>query len=283
MAEDFPIDIAQIVALFLESIFFGIHIVTFGLCIHVLLFSRHTRPNGGRRYRVLNPFFLVSSLLFVIAAFDEGLSLRHVLDAFIWYKGAGGAKEELADISYWVNVMKTVTYAAQASIADSILIYRCYVVYSRNWMIAAGLLVLWAACFILGAFICYIEFTMHTNAFLNSSQLSPFITSVLLLILSLNLIATTLIVFKIWKIQSVTARYVSSYGQGRQENTTLRRAMRIIIESGAIYSVSLITFFVVYIAGNNAQYGVSDCVVQIVGIAFNLMIVRLDQGRTIEN
>ena len=28
------------------------------------------------------------------------------LDAFVWYKGAGGPDAEFEDISYWVNVMR---------------------------------------------------------------------------------------------------------------------------------------------------------------------------------
>ena len=36
--------------------------------------------------------------------------------------------------------------------------------------------------------------------------------------------------------------------------------MQIIIESGLMYSVSVVVFFAMYLASNNAQYGVSDCV-----------------------
>ena len=36
--------------------------------------------------------------------------------------------------------------------------------------------------------------------------------------------------------------------------------MHIIIESGLMYTVGVVVFFAVYLADNNAQYGVSDCV-----------------------
>ena len=42
--------------------------------------------------------------------------------------------------------------------------------------------------------------------------------------------------------------------------SSLRRAMHIVIESGLMYSVSVVVFFAVYLASNNAQYAVSDCV-----------------------
>ena len=44
------------------------------------------------------------------------------------------------------------------------------------------------------------------------------------------------------------------------EESSLRRVIRIIVESGLMYSAGVVLFFVVYVAGNNALYGVSDCV-----------------------
>ena len=65
---------------------------------------------------------VVALLLFIFATLDVALLLRHVLDAFIWYRGSGGAIGELSILSYWVSVMKTVCYVAQTSVADGILV-----------------------------------------------------------------------------------------------------------------------------------------------------------------
>lgn len=273
---DFPIDTAQLVALFLESLFYGIYIVTFGMCIQALLFTG--RAHASRRYYLL----IVALLLFTFATLDVAFLLRHVLDAFIWYKGPGGPKEEFADISYWVNAMKSMDYAVQTGIGDAMLIYRCYIIYGRDWKIAAGLSALWVGGMITVAFACYIEFTLHQNAFLNVGRLTPFITSALSITLGLNLIATFMIIYKLWSIRQRSAEvFIASMGNGHGGGA-LMRAMRIMIESGAMYTISVIVFFVVYLASNNAQYGVSDCVVQIIGIAFNLVIIRVQQGRAIE-
>ncbi|KAM5545852.1 hypothetical protein V8D89_000890 [Ganoderma adspersum] len=275
MVDDFPIDVAQIVALFLESLFYGLYLVSFGMCMWTMLVKSRSRQ--GQR----NVFLIVALLLFVFATLDVALLLRHVLDAFVWYHGPGGAIGEFSDISYWVNAMKTVNYVAQTSIADGMLIYRCYIVYSGSWLVAAPLCVLWVAGMIMEAFTCYIEFTLHANAFLNAGQLTPFITSTLSITLALNLIATTLIVYKIWSIERRGRAAFGGTGVG--DNSTLRRAMRIVIESGLMYSAGVIVFFVVYLASNNAQYGVSDCVVQIIGISFNLIIIRIDRGKSVES
>lgn len=135
---NFPIDVAQLVALFMESLFFGehdafllsnksvmfnridlgIYLVSFGMCIYVMLIKSRSRQLNCQRI----VFLIVALALFTFAALDVALLLRHVLDAFIWFHGPGGAIAEFSDISYWVNAMKTVTYVAQTSIADGILV-----------------------------------------------------------------------------------------------------------------------------------------------------------------
>ena len=104
MADDsFPVDEAQIVALFMESVFYGIYLVTLAQCLRALLWS----PLENKFKSRLNwPMLVVTILLAVFATLDAAFGLRHLLDAFIFWKGPGGAIEELNNISYWVNVMK---------------------------------------------------------------------------------------------------------------------------------------------------------------------------------
>lgn len=130
-----PVDVAQIVALFLESMFYGqwtfllanhvtggssgmvvgIYLVSFGYCLHSLLYSG--KSSSTQRYLLL----FVALLLFTVATLDLACLVRLDLDAFIYYKGPGGAIGELSILSLWVNVMKTVAYVAQTSIADAML------------------------------------------------------------------------------------------------------------------------------------------------------------------
>ncbi|TFY76644.1 hypothetical protein EWM64_g7368 [Hericium alpestre] len=251
----FPLDEAHIIVLFLQSLFYGIYLITFVQCINVLWFNR-------RRKGVPWPFTIVLLLLFIFATLDLALSLRFVLIAFIWYKGPGGATQEFLDVSSWVNVMQTVCYTAQTSIADAMLIYRCYIIYGRSRTIVSGLCLLWVACIGCEIAICYFEITLKRHADLGAHVLRPFIISVLAITLVLNLIATFLI---------------KPLG-----GPPLHRAIRIVVESGAMYTASVLVFTVTYLANNYSQYPVSDSIVEIIGIAFNLIIIRVEQGRSVE-
>lgn len=122
---------------------------------------------------------------------------------------------------------------------------------------------------------CYIDFTLHRSALLNISQLKPFITSVIVSTLALNLIATSashktpthptltplsfvaMIVYKIWAIERQTRRLA---GDAISNDAALTRAIHIVVESGGMYTAAVVCGFGVYLAGNNSGYAVSDCV-----------------------
>ena len=96
--------------------FSGIFLVTFGMCMNVLLLRK---PRGTPyKYNMI----IVALLMFVFATLDVAFGLRHNLDAFIYYTGPGGAKGEFGIISYWVNVMKSADYVAQTFIGDGMLV-----------------------------------------------------------------------------------------------------------------------------------------------------------------
>ncbi|KIP07584.1 hypothetical protein PHLGIDRAFT_412628 [Phlebiopsis gigantea 11061_1 CR5-6] len=266
-----PVDVAQLVALFMESIFYGLYLVTFGMCMYIML----VRGRSGARQRGV--FIAVAVSMFVVATLDVVLLLVHILYAFVWYHGPGSAIGEFLDISVWINAIRLVTYSAQTSIGDVILIYRCFVVYGRSLLVLIPFGLLWIAELVTEVFDCYIEFTLHKSTLFTANQLTPFILSLECITLALNVIATSLIIYKIWRVDRSSRRLFSL-----RSSDSLKRAIRIVVESGLMYTLSVVCLMGVYISGNNAMYGVSDCLVQIIGISFNLIIIRIDQGQTLE-
>ena len=55
--------------------------------------------------------------------------------------------------------------------------------------------------------------------------------------------------------------------------------MRVLIESGLIYTTTILILFGTYLAGSNAILALSNAVVQIIGITFNLIIINTDRAR----
>ncbi|KAI0702043.1 hypothetical protein C8T65DRAFT_579352, partial [Cerioporus squamosus] len=238
--------------------------VTYGL--RVLLWSR----DGHLKSRASINWIMVGATLvmFTIATLEMAFGLQHNLQAFIYYTGPGGANGEFSDISNWVNVMRTADYVAQTFIGDGIMAYRCYIIYERNWKIVVVPVLLWLAETACGWVIVYIEATLHTAATLNESRLEPFITSLLSLTLAMTSMTTGLIVYRILKINAgVASQGITRVGGSRR----LTRVIRILIESGLIYTISVVVFFCTFLASNNAQYGVSDVVRSMLRLGVSLL------------
>ncbi|RPD71695.1 hypothetical protein L226DRAFT_573648 [Lentinus tigrinus ALCF2SS1-7] len=260
-SSSFPLDTAELVALYMQAIFYGMGVVTVSYGLRVLMWNREGHFKGKDS---VNWIMVGATLaMFTIATMEIAFGFQHDLDAFINYKGPGGPIAEFSKISNWVNVMKTVDYAAQTFIGDAIMVYRCYVIYERNWMVVAVPVILWLA----------------ESGDMRLERLVPFITTVLSLTLAMTTMTTGMIVYRILKINSAW----SSQRVTRIGNYRLTRIVRILIESGLIYTICVIVFFCTFLASNNSQYPVSDVTVQIIPISFTLILIRVDQGVAVEN
>ncbi|KAF5309388.1 hypothetical protein D9619_012292 [Psilocybe cf. subviscida] len=267
---------AQIVGLWMETLFYGIYLVTFVLCLQVLLWdSAHVRFKHPAAWN--RPLLLAALLMFVFGTLDVVLGLQHNLKAFWFGIISGqikGPAEEFAKISEWVNVMKFVDYEAQTLVGDGILLYRCYMIYNRKWFVIIVPVLLWLGTFAFATVTVIIESTLGTGS-LGQTQLKPFITGTLTMTLVMNVITTSLMVHRIWHIQRSTNRGLSRISGVDPYS----RVLRILIECGAIYTVSVVILFVCYLANSNAILPISDSLVQIIGITYNLVIVNVGRGQ----
>ncbi|KAH6905140.1 hypothetical protein BKA70DRAFT_1431226 [Coprinopsis sp. MPI-PUGE-AT-0042] len=276
--EAFPIDAAQIVGVFMEAVFYGangdprIYLVTFVNCLKTLLWI----DGGFKPLHQLHHKMLVAALLmFVFGSLDVAFHLRHNLDAFVGAPNPQAVLDHFNDTSNWINVMKMAAYVMQTFVGDAILLYRCWIIYNRGWMVVALPALLWLGCTACGAMTIYVEATLDTDgALLNAKNLIPFITSMLSLTLAMNLLTTGLIVHRIWRVQRRLKRR-STY---TNIDSPLSRVLVVMIESGLMYTASIVILFGLYMAGHNGQYGVSNSVVQIIGITFNLIITSVDRA-----
>ncbi|KAJ6586261.1 hypothetical protein DFH09DRAFT_1431952 [Mycena vulgaris] len=277
---DFPITEAQLVGSFLESVFWGFYLITLVLCLRALLFNAN--------FEFKKPTKLTWSMLAVmlmmgtIATVDVATGLLHNIQAFVLYKGPGGAAQEFANISDWVNIIRTVDTLAQTLLGDGMLIYRCWMVYGKSWRIVALSILLWCGAAACTGMILHIEGTLHSNALITSGSLQPLVTSFWLLTITLNVLTTALLVFRIYRVDRQNSRFAFQTASNQYRPSRLRKVMRIIVESGLMYTVVAFITFITYIVNSNSSYGVSDVEVQVVGIAFNLIIIRTEVQSTVD-
>jgi len=264
----FPLDEAEIISLFVESIFYGVYLISFGECMRVLF------SGAGVQSGINRAMLVVAISMAIFGTLDLALALRHVLDAFIWYRGSGGAIAEFENISSWIQVTRTGCYVVQTLIGDLMLIYRCFMVYNRRWLVIALPLTMWTGTLVGGSGLLYVNSHLKVSTNIDEKHIVPFLTALLVLSMVQSLVTTSLIAFRILSIDRQVAQFRAS------KESRLKPISRLIIESGATYTMSLVIFLVVFLCSNNAQYALSDAIMMIIGIVFNMIIVRVHQGRT---
>lgn len=80
MLSQFLVDVAQLVSLFADSVFYGFYLITFFSCFHELL----TTSDGSLKSRhIINYKMVAASLwMLVFSTLQVACHLRFVLDAF---------------------------------------------------------------------------------------------------------------------------------------------------------------------------------------------------------
>ncbi|KAJ7599495.1 hypothetical protein C8J56DRAFT_916817 [Mycena floridula] len=250
---DFTIDKAELVGLCLESIFYGIYLVSFFPCIKALIWD-----NSFKRRRTVNwIMFVVAWLMFIFATMDVGFGLFRCFQGFVLYQGPGGPLTVFQDIANYVSVMK---------------IYRCWIVYGKSYLVVLLPLLLWMTNISCGMVLIWIQATIRTQTSILAGRFGPFLTAFASVTIVQAVITTSLIVWRIWKVDRENAKFRAP--SWHSSPTKLQKVMRIVIESGLMYTTFAIISFVTYVANSNSFDVTTDMQIPIIGIAFNLIIIR---------
>ncbi|KAJ7087065.1 hypothetical protein C8R44DRAFT_893236 [Mycena epipterygia] len=165
----------------------------------------------------------------------------------------------------WLVVVPGVMFPANTLVADCVLIWRCWVVWNRNWKIV----IIPILCTISGAVLGFLtiateaQFILHPNR--NREMFADFATPYFILSLVTTLTATLLIVFRILTMTEGRAR---GYG----------RVIEIVVESAALYCIVLIIFLPFLIRGSDNDGYPQAILVQMTGIGPTLIVARVSFG-----
>ncbi|THV02573.1 hypothetical protein K435DRAFT_962888 [Dendrothele bispora CBS 962.96] len=292
-SDPFPITEAKLVGSFLATLLFGFHTVAFGFCLRCLLpYGNPTNRLGApEKTKMFWVMLWAGIIIWVLGVLDVALALYDNISGFVFH--AGGPTEYFT-LSHWVMDLRGWIFLVDALIGDFVMIHRCWIIWGRSWPIITFPIILFVAE--LGTGLASLiwqlvippnELLIHTGKVLTAVSLSNWaITCVL------TVIVTTLIIVRIWSVERTTNRlltgresgesslyYSNDNGRNAYGSNALRYAIRIVMESGLFYAATMFTLLMVYAAGSNGAYPMTDVVPQVVGISFNLIIVRAARHR----
>ncbi|KAI3604392.1 beta-lactamase family protein [Moniliophthora roreri] len=273
-------DVSVLVALAVEWGFLPF----FGLTIREL-----SQATPGRKVNKL--LILLALTFFMICTATVIVDVVHAIIGFITLRGTISASAFFAQPGPPTMVTRGFLYMAITVLADAVVAYRCFVVWNSRviaaipWMMWLGLV---SAC--IGVW--YDLFRIRHNpesvwvlgdwikAFYGSSLATNLISTGQRSTVSVSESGnidirqlTGLLAFRIWSIN----RYHDSDGQ-RLRNSTLMNFMRVVVDSGTIYSVFLIITLIVFTCGSNLQFVLTNAMSPIICIAFYLIIIRVEQA-----
>ncbi|EMD32283.1 hypothetical protein CERSUDRAFT_88299 [Gelatoporia subvermispora B] len=251
--------LSRILTLFFTDVLLGIHLVTLSVTIWIQLWKN---PARGLKTKWL--LVAVPMTMGLIGTFDAVLDV--VLNVEVWTSGDLG---KFTDRASWINIMKIIDQFVQTLIGDAILVYRCWVVYDGRIMVIIASSLMWMATFVLSMLVIVRSAAIDTASGINDPSLKPYITSVFTLTVALNIITTSLIILRIMRIGGEVRQYIAGHRK-------MHYAIRIIVESGLLYTLTAFVMLVTVVTKTNADYIPADSLIQVTGIAFDLMIIRFD-------
>ncbi|KIK61737.1 hypothetical protein GYMLUDRAFT_574980 [Collybiopsis luxurians FD-317 M1] len=258
MADSLGISEAQLLGVFLASVFWGMLVITFVQAIRYLIWDSDAKGAGLKPASGINWAMLsVALILMALSTLDVSLGLMHSIEAFIFFTGPGGSAARFTGLTDWVNIVKTCNIVFGKLISDGVLVYRCWVVCNKSIFVVIFPIMLWLGYLALAIFVIYLE----------ASAGNPKI-----LLTGANNIITT--ANHQYGLQSATGGSGSRSFFGRRRST-LQQVTRIIIESGMLYTTMALITFITFEVGSNSFYPTSDAELQILSIAFNLIIIRI--------
>ncbi|KAJ7201466.1 hypothetical protein C8J57DRAFT_1520052 [Mycena rebaudengoi] len=118
-----------------------------------------------------------------------------VMDGFIRYDGPGGPPEFYANRNVgWKHWMLAAEDGIQVVVGDAFLIYRCFVIYDRNWRTIALLAFTWLSLTVVSALRVYHEALLPAGKHLDDPSVLPFLSALFVLTFATSVITTYLII-----------------------------------------------------------------------------------------
>ncbi|EEB92259.1 hypothetical protein MPER_09261 [Moniliophthora perniciosa FA553] len=237
--------------------------VLFAICVRVLVYYK-------KRTAGLNvPFLATAVFLYTFCTIRIGIDLGRGIVAFFTFKNnPEGPLAFYEDISHWTRILRETFL-----VADTLVIYRLYIVWGHNWRITVGPIILLLASSSSG-YIAIWEITrVASDGTIFAKRVADGAMALFALSMGTNIIVTALIAGRIWYIGHRTSKHL-----GKQHGAKYSRALAMIVESGALYSASLLILLILFAMKNDAQIILFNSTSQIVEIAPTLIIVRIGLG-----
>ncbi|KAL1679670.1 hypothetical protein EV122DRAFT_209658 [Schizophyllum commune] len=253
-------------ALAVQSVLFGIYIALVLAMFYLLTLRPHSRtvPRTGK----LGERFLLAGLM-LLSTMITGQWICLVIrafQAFILWEGGQHADSFYANITGTSEVLRSAFHSATVTIADLFVVARLYVI----WNCKKSVIILPITALVLllvsavGVTYAYGAYEMVDPATLTSLHRWRIAQSVLTI--CINLYCTTMIVYKVGRVQRQAAQFRGS--------RSVRSVITLMAESAALYTFLVLIAQITYGTDHVSNYFFNDCIPPAAALAAVLVHVR---------
>ncbi|KAK0192006.1 hypothetical protein F5146DRAFT_1038001 [Armillaria mellea] len=238
----------------------GIYTGLFGMAIWQLLAIK--KPSQARIFMgcIITALYTFS-VVRVIASLNEN-SRTYISATSL------RARYNLANSPYvlW-DTLGFTTSGLNLIIADCTIIWRCWIVWARDWKIT-----ILPICLVIGGIVCGVNVVVHQDTVAPDDETgTKWGVATMATTLGTNILCTVLIVAR---IVYVARGHRGIIGGIR----TYRGVLEILVESAALYSLTFIVFMILYPLGGNGYMYPQALSFPVTGIAPTLIILRVASG-----
>ncbi|KAJ7111423.1 hypothetical protein C8R44DRAFT_258116 [Mycena epipterygia] len=260
---------SPVVEVFLNGLYTGLFLLTLG----VIWTSKR---QGARK----GPWSAIVILLYSCATIHSSITWETFLVPFQDFGASPDIITALTHPSLALKIFGLVASTVSLILVDLIMIWRCWVVWGRSWLVVVVPIlgtVAGAVCAGLGmAGQISVELITDATASQGLAPLIRFSTPFLGMSLAVTLYTTGLIVWRVLRVQRYANRNgIERSGEGA---SNLYAVLEIMVESSALYAGSLFVFIVLLAMKSEKQVYIQNIHNQIAGIAPTLLMLRISAG-----
>ncbi|KAK0191493.1 hypothetical protein F5146DRAFT_603792 [Armillaria mellea] len=250
----------------------GIYTCLFGYTFWTLFSTRVTPNNVGRKLMAAT-IFLLYVFTTISFSFDWAFQrYAYVANGETFYT-VFLALEAVGPWWRTYRLVTGITGGINTVLADIPMIWRCWVIWSENWLIVTPAIICTVAGTLSKVFQIY---GYMSNGSSDIGRTSGYATKIdwsilyLSFTLATTVLTTLLIIYRIVKVAN------SPYSIGHR---SYRRVIEILVESAALYSISVIVYMGLVASNDQSAYYADAIMAYTKGIAPTLLVVRVASGQ----
>ncbi|KAI0086917.1 hypothetical protein BDY19DRAFT_893960 [Irpex rosettiformis] len=245
----------------LEAMLYG-----FSAFMYIITFWILGRKKRGRRPNY--PLLVLTSALLTFTTAELIVNIVHICQGFLG-KTPLQAETYFADVTEPTFILKSMLYNCQTLILDGVVIYRAWVVWNGDIRVVVFPMLGWCGLLtsIVGTIVALSTAPKSDSGNVFAKKTNQWITSIYSTTLATNLSATSLLAYRIWRVNQRTTQW--------RTKDHLSPILRVVIESGALYSLTIIAALITFVIQSPGVYIILDMISPIISIVYNMIIIRI--------